>query len=60
MHWRTGSIAIAYLTTALLQLQDRGVLSIDDKLAKWLPDYPRASDITLAMWPTAVRAMRTT
>ena len=49
MHWRTGSIAIAYLTTALLQLQDRGVLSIDDKLAKWLPDYPRASDITLAM-----------
>jgi CubicO group peptidase (beta-lactamase class C family) len=49
MHWRTGSIAIAYLTTALLQLQDRGVLSIDDKLAKWLPDYPRADEITLAM-----------
>jgi CubicO group peptidase (beta-lactamase class C family) len=49
MHWRSGSIAIAYLTTALLQLQDQGVLSIDDKLSKWLPDYPSAADITLAM-----------
>ena len=49
MHWRIGSIGIAYLTTALLQLQDQGVLSIDDKLSKWFPDYPRADDITLAM-----------
>ena len=49
MHWRSGSIAIAYLTTALLQLQDRGVLSIDDQLSKWLPDFPHAADITLAM-----------
>jgi CubicO group peptidase (beta-lactamase class C family) len=49
MHWRTGAIAIAYLSTALLQLQDQGVLSIDDKLSRWLPDYPRANDITLAM-----------
>jgi CubicO group peptidase (beta-lactamase class C family) len=49
MHWRNGSIAIAYLTTALLQLQDQGVLGLDDKLSKWLPDYPRASDITLRM-----------
>ena len=32
MQWRNGSIAIAYLTTALLQLQDQGVLSLDDKL----------------------------
>ena len=49
MHWRIGSIGIAYLTTALLQLQDQGLLSIDDKLSKWLPAYPRANDITLAM-----------
>lgn len=49
MHWRSGSIAIAYLTTALLQLQDQGVLSIDDRLSKWLPELPRAADITLAM-----------
>lgn len=49
MHWRIGSIGIAYLTTAMLQLQDQGLLSIDDKLSKWLPGYPRANDITLAM-----------
>lgn len=49
MHWRNGAIGISYLTTALLQLQDQGVLSIDDKLSKWLPDYPRAGEITLAM-----------
>uniref|UniRef100_UPI000D43AC47 serine hydrolase domain-containing protein n=1 Tax=unclassified Variovorax TaxID=663243 RepID=UPI000D43AC47 len=49
MHWRIGSIAIAYQATALLQLQDRGLLGIDDKLSKWLPDYPHADEITLAM-----------
>ena len=49
MHWRIGSIAIAYQATALLQLQDQGILSIDDKLSKWLPRYPRADKITLAM-----------
>lgn len=49
MHWRIGSIAIAYQATALLQLQDQGVLGIDDKLSKWLPRYPRADQITLAM-----------
>ena len=49
MHWRNGAIAISYLGTALLQLQDRGVLSVDDKLSKWLPKYPNADRITLAM-----------
>jgi len=49
MHWRIGSIGIAFLTTAMLQLQDQGLLGIDDKLSKWLPNYPRANDITLAM-----------
>lgn len=49
MHWRIGSIAIAYQVTALLQLQDQGLLSIDDTLSKWLPAYPRADEITLAM-----------
>ncbi len=49
MHWRNGAIAIAYLATVLLQLQDQGVLSIDDKLSKWLPQLPQADRITLAM-----------
>ena len=49
MHFRNGAVAIAYLGTVLLQLQDEGVLSIDDKLAKWFPEYPKAEQVTLQM-----------
>ena len=49
MHWRNGAIAIPYMTTVLLQLADREVLRLDDKLAKWFPHYPKADRITLAM-----------
>ena len=51
MHWRIGSIAIAYQATVLLQLQDQGLLSIDDKLSKWLPGYRRSGEITLPCSP---------
>ena len=40
MHLRNGSVAIAYLGVVTLQLQEKGVLRLDDKLAKWFPDYP--------------------
>src|SRR5205823_5250713 len=49
MHFRNGAIAIAYIGTVLLQLHDKGVLSIDDKLSKWFPAYPKADQITLSM-----------
>ena len=49
MHFRSGSVAIAYLGVVTLQLQEKGVLRLDDKLAKWFPDYPKADRITLAM-----------
>lgn len=49
MHFRSGSVAIAYLGIVTLQLQEKGVLSLDDKLSKWFPDYPKADRITLAM-----------
>jgi D-alanyl-D-alanine carboxypeptidase len=49
MHLRNGAVAIAYLGIVALQLQEKGVLSLDDKLSKWLPDYPKADRITLAM-----------
>jgi CubicO group peptidase (beta-lactamase class C family) len=49
MHFRNGSVAIAYLGVVTLQLQEKGVLSLDDKLSKWFPDYPKANRITLAM-----------
>jgi CubicO group peptidase (beta-lactamase class C family) len=49
MHLRNGAVAIAYLGIVTLQLQEKGVLRLDDKLSKWFPDYPKADHITLAM-----------
>jgi CubicO group peptidase (beta-lactamase class C family) len=49
MHFRNGAVAIAYLGTVLLQLVDAGKLDLDDTLATWFPDYPKADQVTLRM-----------
>jgi CubicO group peptidase (beta-lactamase class C family) len=49
MHFRIGSIAIPYVIDLLLQLRDRGRLSLDDPVSKWLPDLPNADRVTLRM-----------
>lgn len=49
MNFRNGAVAIAYLSTVLLQLQDKGLLSLDDTLSKWFPQYPMADRVTLRM-----------
>lgn len=49
MHFRIGSMAIPYLITVLLQLQEEGRLSLDDKLSKYRPQLPDANQITLRM-----------
>ena len=43
-----GSITKTFVTAAIMQLQEEGVLSIDDPLSDFLPDYPNAENITLA------------
>lgn len=47
MHFRIGSMAIPYIITLLLQLEDKGVLSLNDKLSRYLPKLPNASEVTL-------------
>jgi D-alanyl-D-alanine carboxypeptidase len=47
MHFRIGSMAIPYLITVLLQLQEEGRLSLDDKLSEFRPQLPDADRITL-------------
>ena len=42
-----GSISKTFVTAAIMQLADEGKLSIDDALAKWMPDYPNAQNITI-------------
>lgn len=49
MHFRIGAVAIAYLGSVALQLQDRGVLDLDEPIAKWLPKMPNANRVTSRM-----------
>lgn len=49
MYFRIGSIAIPYLINLLLQLEDEGKLSLDDKLAKYRPNFSEANEVTLRM-----------
>ncbi|MGH2940872.1 MAG: serine hydrolase domain-containing protein [Solirubrobacterales bacterium] len=52
MYFRIGSIAIPDMITVLLQLQDEGRLSLEDKLSKYRPELPNADRITLRMLAT--------
>jgi CubicO group peptidase (beta-lactamase class C family) len=47
MHFRNGAVAISYVSTLLLRLVDKGRVSLDDKLSKWLPEVPNADRVTL-------------
>ena len=49
MRFRNGNVAFAYMATLLLQFVDRGLVSLDDPLARWRPDLPAADRITLRM-----------
>jgi len=45
--FRLGSITKTFTAMAVLQLHDRGLLDIDDLVAKHLPDVPHADEITI-------------
>ncbi len=47
MHFRNGAVAISYVAIALLQLVDEGVVNLDDKVSRWLPDLPYGDQVTL-------------
>lgn len=49
MHFRNGAIAIAYLGVLALQLQEEGLISLDDPLSQWFPELPEAERVTLRM-----------
>jgi CubicO group peptidase (beta-lactamase class C family) len=49
MYFRIGSMAIPYLINLVLQLEDEGKLSLDDKLARYRPNFPEADEVTLRM-----------
>ena len=47
MRYAIGSVSKQFTATAILLLVEDGKLSLDDKVAKWLPELTRASEISL-------------
>lgn len=45
--YRIGSITKLVTGTALLQLRDRGTLTLDDPVTRWVPENPALSKVTL-------------
>ena len=47
MRYSIGSISKQFTATAILLLAEEGKLSLDDPVARWLPDLTRASEVTV-------------
>lgn len=47
--FRIGSNTKTMTGTVVLQLVDEGLLSLDDKLSKFFPEFPRSNEVTIAM-----------
>src|ERR1700749_2149094 len=45
--FRIASITKPFTAIAILKLQEEGKLSINDKLSKYIPDFPRGDEVTL-------------
>ena len=42
-----GSLTKQFTASAILKLQEEGKLSVEDKLSKYIPDFPRGNEVTL-------------
>lgn len=47
MRYSIGSISKQFTATAILLLQERGKLSLDDEVVKFIPDLTRANEVTI-------------
>ena len=45
--FRIGSITKQFTAVAILKLQEEGKLNVEDKLSKFIPDYPRGDEVTI-------------
>lgn len=46
--FRIGSVSKSFTAVIILQLQEKGLLKVEDKLNKYLPDFPKGDSITIA------------
>lgn len=49
MHFPNGAVAFSYLSTLLLEFVDEHKVSLDDTIARWMPNLPDANQVTLKM-----------
>lgn len=47
--YRIGSITKQFTAACIMQLADEGKLSVDDKLSKYIPDYPKGDSVSIHM-----------
>lgn len=45
--FKIGSITKQFTASAILKLREEGKLSLDDKLSKYIPDFPRGDEVTI-------------
>lgn len=45
--FRLGSVTKQFTAMAIMQLQEKGLLSVNDPLTKFIPDYPNGDKITI-------------
>ncbi len=45
--FRIGSITKQFIASAILRMQEEGKLSVEDKLSKFVPGFPRGDEVTI-------------
>lgn len=45
--FRIGSITKQFIAASVLKLQEEGKLNVQDKLSKFIPDFPRGNEVTI-------------
>ncbi|MCX6305804.1 MAG: serine hydrolase [Bacteroidetes bacterium] len=45
--FKIGSISKQFTSVAILKLQEEGKIKIEDKLSKYIPDFPRGNEVTI-------------
>ena len=45
--FRIGSVTKQFTAAAILKLQEKNLLSVTDKLSKYIPDFPRGDEVTI-------------
>jgi D-alanyl-D-alanine carboxypeptidase len=49
MHIRIGGISETFFGTLMMLLSEKGIINLDDKVSKWLPDLLAADSVTVRM-----------